>query len=891
MKGRGVLFGLMFILFVSFACASIDVHNNSLVKTYSSGEKVSGGINMSIFGEDLNQDLTSSLGGSMSLKLFLDRNDAENSLEYSCSPVDCEAGYSAENVSTAKTFELSSGDSKMFGFNLTGNGVEVLDLSIDVSSDFAEGNAIPLRMKFFDGGMWEFLESSEDYTRSESYGCYDSTATLTEYDIGSNPYCERISIPRTGSMELGAVISGTDTETLKMVLYDGGISQECTILPGDSSCIIEGDFAEEEYLVCVKADEDTDYKISSETTGVKCGSFGINFPVGGSTIDYGIYARTPKYAAASDVTIDEDALGSVISDANQFLQNKYYGDCSSGCVLYVEVSGINQSLDISNVILRYLSSSGQLTENKLYDIFQESEVSFDAEGVFDLGLLDFNLTGSGNKTLEISIGGEIILDEIINLFSGITINQVYPSSFAAGVPTVFLADVGSDLNVSSYRWLFGDGEVKVTNEEFVTHTYTNISDYTLTLEVTDFSGGKVSKDFILNAGSPKEVINESLDSKRDSLNSALSDLNGFPVWYKAFLMTAANINFYQSELSRLENARNNAVDDEDFLDIALDLQDLNVPSSVFFSEVTSSPLFTNLDDIDPTPIQLLSGGSEEDLSKWKNPILEWQRQNTEATVSSKKVSILKVNGQREDVLRVLKVDLKVSDDHESYFIIQEKREDLFFKSEDSSIRREGDNTAIILEGLAEKSLEFYISGAGEPVLYISPKFSLLPTPGEIGVCNYNNVCEKNLDENYKNCRNDCKPFWRTIIYIIVIVLIGLILYTALQVWYKTRYETFLFRDRRYLFNLVMFINNAVARGVSEGAIRKELKKQKWSGEQITYAIKKAKGQRTGMYELIPVEMLFAFLRRRKAEKNIVTGNQQQNLQNINKQGIQRIDKW
>jgi hypothetical protein len=52
-----------------------------------------------------------------------------------------------------------------------------------------------------------------------------------------------------------------------------------------------------------------------------------------------------------------------------------------------------------------------------------------------------------------------------------------------------------------------------------------------------------------------------------------------------------------------------------------------------------------------------------------------------------------------------------------------------------------------------------------------------------------------------------------------------------------------------------------------GEIYSALSNKGWLSEQISYAIKKAEGRNTGMYELIPVEKTLAYFAMKKAEKN------------------------
>ena len=332
------------------------------------------------------------------------------------------------------------------------------------------------------------------------------------------------------------------------------------------------------------------------------------------------------------------------------------------------------------------------------------------------------------------------------------------------------------------------------------------------------------------------------------------------------------MSYYDDELKRIEKARDSAYDEEGFLKVAKSLYALDVPATVYVSDQSQSPLMTDLNDIDPEPVQMIGGGSsEENLDGYKNPILRWQSEFVDSTISIEKISSVSSSGTRSNVLVAYSVSVTPNDVGESYFIIGKDRGDLYFK-EDAGARKEGSSTAIILESGETKNFDFYYTGSEDASLFVSPKLGVLVVNADIDTtCNSNNRCEKDLGENSDNCRHDCKPVWRMIIYLILALVFVLILYTVLQVWYKTRYERFLFSDRRLLFNLVMFITNARARGMSDDQIYKMLAKNGWSSERINYALRKSRGVRTGMYEIIPIEKLFAGVRNRGAKKKALAG--------------------
>ena len=83
---------------------------------------------------------------------------------------------------------------------------------------------------------------------------------------------------------------------------------------------------------------------------------------------------------------------------------------------------------------------------------------------------------------------------------------------------------------------------------------------------------------------------------------------------------------------------------------------------------------------------------------------------------------------------------------------------------------------------------------------------------------------------------------------------GIAVYIFLQQWYKHKYETYLFKNRNFLFNLINYIDNQKKKGVKESEIFRKLKKAGWNSEQVNYVLRKYLGKRTGMLE-IPIERI------------------------------------
>ena len=68
----------------------------------------------------------------------------------------------------------------------------------------------------------------------------------------------------------------------------------------------------------------------------------------------------------------------------------------------------------------------------------------------------------------------------------------------------------------------------------------------------------------------------------------------------------------------------------------------------------------------------------------------------------------------------------------------------------------------------------------------------------------------------------------------------------LKIWYKKKYENYLFPNKNDLYNLITFVQTEKGKGLSEIEIRSKLKRSSWTGEQANYVVKKYAGKKIGM---------------------------------------------
>ena len=892
---RGVGFVLLFVLLILYSFSvdaslknNVTIHNVSVKDSYAPGEALTGIINISLDGFPLNSFVNSNFGGQITLRELLKKNGEQIFCEsYNCSGLykkNLEAGLEEKTINTEEVQD--------FGFIINGKApVSLNSLTFQISSDFSMKDEIPLKLNVFENLDWQFSEMSGQFDRfSNPFGCFDSQATTTPLNLSTLKYCQWIkNVPATNKVRLGAFLIGNDPTGLERVSMHLGNEQVgydtyeliCSYDPSSSEpyCDISFNKVLErgDYLVCIDTpSEHSLYRILSESVGEVCGYAGEG--TGNFTKDVSIFLKVPKYASSNGLELSTQDLENFEGAANAYLRERYSDtqgnvDCSSDCVLPIKVSGVPQSLTIFNVSIEFSELGGYSApaSTKVYGI-EEGEITMDFSGELDLYKTGFKIDGEpGSKTLILSIGEDEIFRKMITIYPAPKINFVYPTYVPAAIPVPLSIIVESSKNITNYEWEFGDGTSEVTKEPTVVHAFQDLNKiYNMMVKVVDVNNKVATKNFTITTGSPREMLNQTLASKLKKTNEISAELNKVPSWYSRLIKTQVNISEYEGELKYLDGKMKTQFEDTAFVEIAQALYSMDLPVEIFNSLSEVLPFLITEDNVD---FSLAEEYYAKNFSN-VNPetLIAWSIENVQGTIKRDITSALKESGDIEDLVSVINVQVTQNSGNEAALFIDKNFDDLYFSSEVSPMKN-GDTTYITLQSGQKSTFSIAYAGSEELDFFVSPSISYLPEDLPIGVCNFNNVCERREKENYKNCRSDCKPLGWTIFWFFIVILVGLIVYTIVQEWYKRNYENKLFPDRNKLLNMLNFIENARARGLLEGNLRQKLAENKWTQEQINYAFKKVNGQQTGLYELIPVEKILSAVRKKKTLKDLKSNPQ------------------
>lgn len=878
---------MIILIGINFVSASFTKGNYSIETKYAPGDKLKGWINISLQNEAASNYL-SAFNSNISILDFLKNNELDTS-DYSCFPADCETGYSASNKETSKTFSLNFGNKKTLGLKINEGIIDEISIfSMNITSDATESSYPQLFIDILNDNNieWQSYSSSGNFG-SEIYGCYKQADSTEQAEITTTEYCEKItfSLPYTPNAKIGAdiiAILGGGNVSFEMRIYNDNDNADCTASASGSgkiSCVANLIIsADKEFFVCIKTKNSADnnkYKISYEQNA-PCGFSGS---YNGYNYDFAIFAQAGKYIPIGSFVLNDNELeksGSETTDIESYIEDyiedKYESNCTNGCVIPIKfISGKQQTITVSDVSLTYAAGITTTTHD-IYDLTEESAKINMGFQKLDLEKANLIVPSSyGEKTLSLKLSNEEILSKKIEIAKVPIIEQVIPLSVPAAMSVRFIVFVSDAIE---YKWNFGDNTEENTTTNSTYHTYSKTGTYNLKI-TTKNKIGEASKTFFINVRSPKDEIKIVLVEKRENLNATIKSIKNITAWYKGEIEKKAALDETESKLKNLEKEYAEASTSDEYVEIMSNLMELKVPNSLKI-EKSSGDFFPNAEGIN-TDYLIKLGVKGENVEKYKNPIANWFNENIEMKVESS-TPYLYYTDEQIPLLTVftLKIKPKKDFDKESYLIIDKSYDEITFR-EDYREKAVEEATAITFSELKqneEKIIELIFPEKTEILalpLYISPEFSELPEETEISPCDNDKICEKE-EETEENCPNDChkRPWKKIIIWMLVLLFAAFVVYVILQEWYKKYYEGHLFKNKNDVFNLINFIVNAQNQGLSEREIIKKLKDYKWSGEQIAYAFKKMRGERTGMWE-IPI---FRWFEKRKMREELRIRQQQ-----------------
>jgi len=859
------LFSLIFILcFSVFVQASVDTGNLSheILGYYGSGAQITGWMNVSIENEDSNALVKDYFGSSIGL-LSLIKNIS--GLDYSCVPIDCRTRYSASTPAISKTMQITAGSSSVIGFKIEGEIQKINSINFVLKSSAGESCESQVEMDFFIDNNIEFSNnksSSSNCPTKTTYGCFETSSSTTEYSISAvTPYCQRIILPEGPKFEVGAWVKKvTGNMDLKMWLhneYGDPISEANCDLPsastsgGEISCAINYLVKEsKEYFVCLDPGTELtgDYKVRGYgSSDSLCGFHSAPSHNAQSTAAYQIFAKTKKFAPIGTVNVN-DVIGvdeTLSARASDYLVKKYGSaptTCpTDGCIIPIKIiSNVNQKVDLQNLNLVYEQVQGGVTTNNFFAITESvAKVSTNGFQKFILDKANFLVSSAiGKVNYTVNISSTEIFKNEISIEAVSEIKGLSPSTTPFGYPTTFKIDVNASRNITSYFLDFGDGYNLTSIYNSMVHTYNASGSYAVTALVTDEEDRVAYKSFSILVSTPEVFIESVLNRSQVNLENVNAEISKYPAFFKKSLEDLSQVNFYEEELKKYKRELSQTYGDEGRLfTLTTKLLNFTVPKAIVLTkEAKGIAFYPQEENINLAYLVEASGGSEpSDSQKYIDGILGWNQETMNTKVDYTEFYI-EAEGTSSHLVSFFEITLiKLKSDKKDPWLIMDQMNELEFESK-SSVNT--DNTNYVTAKLSGETTTILFSTTEDVDFITLPLFVSLP------------IDYVPLGAGNTGATDTKKPKWIILILVLVLlVIIGIAVYIFLQIWYKKKYETYLFPSKTDLYNLVSFIQTSRDKGISDREIRKKLSASAWSGEHIAYAMRKHAGKRTGMVEI------------------------------------------
>jgi len=875
MKKGEFVFSFMFVLviclsiclIVSFGgIASAVSYNSSLSSIeseYNAGDVLGGVLSISL-DDDLKSDKLSAkfsgdLGGRISLLDFLNN---QTTISYECFPSGCEDYYAVSGDKlTSENYNLVG--SKLIGIVLSGNEVQIDELKFSVSSDASASCSNQLLVDVLSNEEVNWVNNN---ALSETCGSeiksecnsekFESQASILSDSI----YCEKITLKQAPGVRVSMGISTDKTPDyskgiLKAWLYDengGEIDVNCDLsnpANGRAVCDLKYPIKQQaDYYVCVSlglGETAKGYKLAARQQQEHFCGLASEPGLGDFVADYDITAYSLKYGAITPFTLNDNIFEVqnselLIDYINEYIGEKYSRVCTAegGCVIPIKFSGVSQKLSISNFDFSYINTAGSFDGTKFYEVVSTpAKLNMDSTQL-DLSKASLKVPSSpGDYKLELFIGDEKITEENIKVKAKQTslINQVYPSNVAVLEPNVYVAFVNPYVNLTDavFKWDFGDGSsVKTSNENKIIHSYSTIKSYEGNVEI--YKDGQVitSYTFNVDAVSPKEAINTTIEKYKKSLDKVENQLLGFSDEYLAIINI--DVPYLKEQLTDIEEKYLILLEDSEttsqsYVELMGSLISLNIPIAVQPSKIINTRFISDVNKIDVSKIiDLFSEMSVSSEEVYGNAISDWSINDAHINLEYKLISIYYIEGA-EKVLSEYNFEVSGTNSNTVYAVI-EKAEDSLLFNDDYDISYESDDlaTGVTLDLIENNKLSFavpYESDVFELPVYFSPVLS-----------------ELSIGSDEEEPESKGVKLWMIILLVVFLLILALVAYIFLLRYYKYKYEEYLFSNPGDLQNLLNFIKMSKAKGMNDKDIREKLLKAKWTDEQIDYAFKKYKGE-------------------------------------------------
>ncbi len=450
--------------------------------------------------------------------------------------------------------------------------------------------------------------------------------------------------------------------------------------------------------------------------------------------------------------------------------------------------------------------------------------------VFFIGLASasFEFSESGSSIVEKYQPSETLKADLNISFLNQSLNSNFTDSFGNYIYLNELLDENED-----YHTIFFDLSNTSISSAFQTLSF-NFTGFQMPSIEGNFNyiitlNGEEVFEKTFEISSSETAIEEALEEKKSLLNASKHEISTYDGYTQNLLREYLNTTRIEPELEYIEENYESLTTEEQE-ELLNNMSSIKIPTDIRQISYTEPITFysergiINLEVLAGINGGVFSGNEQEYL----DAIFLWNTQNLITKVVYKEVEIEYSEEEKERLNVFLFTFERIGNPGEAYIIVQNTG-DIIFEDITLPIQEQAGYLYLSLNevygtlGMVTKENYNFMNFP----LFVSPAIDSL-TPINVG--------------NYE--RWEAQKKWMLFGLILFLVLfIGAITYILLQIWYRKKYETYLFKTKNNMYNIMIYIHNSKLKGIPKEEIEKNLKKAGWTKEQISYAMQKYHGKK------------------------------------------------
>ncbi len=384
-----------------------------------------------------------------------------------------------------------------------------------------------------------------------------------------------------------------------------------------------------------------------------------------------------------------------------------------------------------------------------------------------------------------------------------------------------------------YKITFNDSSNTSINSEFQILSF-NGTGFELPSKKGSFSyalklDGKIVFEKAFEIVDSKSELEDALNKEKSLLNASKHEIGKYDRDTQILLKKFINLSEIESTLNKIEGEYKNMTESER-KEALNNLSSISIPTSIYQVTYTEPTIFYS--GKESINLDVLAGIEGKEFNKNEQEYLDaiflWNSNNILNKVVFRSIEIKYSNERTEKIKTFVFTIEEVGESNDAYIIIRDTG-DFIFGDSTLNVKKYGNHVYF-------KTRE------------IPGKFSVL-TKENFNFISFPLFISPSIDElkplsvgEYERWKSKNKWMW-FILILLAVLLIGTIIYILIQRWYKQKYETFLFKTKNNMYNIMVYIHDSKTRGIPKEIIEKNLKKSGWTREQINYAMHKYEGKK------------------------------------------------